>query len=84
MDNSKRKFIEASMRFAELFTLTNYQIEYPLFPTFKYYPALVDVEALLSCLSASDLVSVNLGKVFETMLELKKLGEMEMNASISV
>jgi hypothetical protein len=82
--NSKRRFIEASVRYASLFTFPYFQIEYPLFPTFKYYPALVDIEELLAKIPAADLNSINLKSVFEVMTELKKLGEAEMQASFSI
>ncbi len=77
--NPKRKYIEYSIKYAELFTFEGgFKISYPLFSQKMMYPTLTDFVQTINCLSADELKKVNLTTVFELITNLKKLTEDEL------
>lgn len=59
-DNLKRKYIEYSIKYADLFTFKDgYKIEYPLFSGGRDYPSLNDFTETINCLSSKELTKIN-------------------------
>ena len=78
-NSSKRKFIEYSIRYAQLMSFDNgYQIDYPLFSTEIGYPTLNDFTSHINSLSAKEMVQLDLQSIFDIIIGLKKLQEDEI------
>ena len=74
-ESSTRTFIELSVDFAHHFTFAGYRIEFPLFPSYEYYPSIADMEDILACLSEGELEQVDMEGVFTTIMSLKELAD---------
>lgn len=74
-DNLKRIYIELSNQYAAMFTFENFKIEPPLYPTYKYYPGLFDIESVFDKLSNKELLEIDIESLINIMRDLKELGE---------